>query len=113
MIPVRERRVGQVPVDAERLERLGQVLGQAVRHVYAEPVDAAVGPEPQGGEEVVTDLAVLPVKVGLLGGEQVQVPLAIRDPGPGRPAEHGEPVRGRLRPVRVLPVAENVAVPGR
>jgi len=112
MIPVRERRVGQVPVDAERLERLGQVLGQAVRHVYAEPVDPAVGPEPQGGQEVIPDLAVRPVEVGLLGGEQVQVPLPVRDAGPGRAAEHGGPVRRGLRAVWALSVAEDVPVPG-
>ena len=59
-------------------QRLGQVLGQRVGHVDAVAVDPAVGPEAQGGQEVVADLPVVPVEVGLLGGEQVAVPLARR-----------------------------------
>ncbi len=51
-------------------------FGHAVRDVDAEPVDAALQPEPQRLLEVVEDLGVVPVQVGLLGVEQVQVPLA-------------------------------------
>ena len=80
------QRVGAVDAEAvleRRLaaQRLGQVLGQGVRDVDPVAVDAAVGPEPQGGLEVVADLAVVPVEVGLLGREQVAVPL----PGAVRP----------------------------
>ena len=65
-------------------------LHQAVRDVDPEPVDAAVKPEPDRLLEVGPDLRVGPVEIGLLGGEQVQVPLAraavgLGDPLPGRP----------------------------
>ena len=74
------------------------VLLQRVGDVDPEPVDAAVQPEPQGALEVVDDLGVLPVEVGLLGGEQVEVPLAVGQPGPGRAAEDRLPVgRGSVR----------------
>src|SRR3712207_7512330 len=46
-----------------------------------------------------------------LGSEEVAVPLAVRQPGPGGPAEVGDPVRRRLRTARALTVAEDVAVP--
>ncbi len=93
-------------------QRLGQVLGQAVGHVHAEAVDAAIGPEPDRGQEVLPDLAVGPVQVRLGHGEQVQVPLPVAGPGPDRFAADRFPVRRRLRPVRAGPVAENVPVPG-
>ena len=53
-------------------------LDHAVGHVDAEAVDAQVQPEPQDRAELVADRRVVPVEVGLLGGEQVQVPLAVR-----------------------------------
>ena len=84
-----------------------------MRHVDAEPVDPAVGPEPERLQEVVADLTVFPVQVRLLRGEQVQVPLPVRDAVPGRAAEQGGPVRGRLGSVRAQPVAEDVPVPSR
>ena len=111
MSPIQQADQGRLAV--EPLERLGEVLGQAVCHIDAEPVDPAVGPEPEGLEEVVADLTVVPVQVRLLGGEQVQVPLSVGNAGPGWPAEHGDPVRGRLRPVRAKSIAEDVPVPGR
>ena len=46
-------------------------------------VDPAIRPETQGGLEVGMDLRVLPVEVGLLGGEEVEVPLARRAVGLG------------------------------
>jgi hypothetical protein len=111
MRPVQRANEGRLPV--EPIERLGQVLGQAVRYVHPEPVGPAVGPEPQRGQEVVPDLAAFPVEVGLLLAEQVQVPLPVGHPGPGRAAEHRRPVHGRLRPVRAPSVAENIPVPSR
>ena len=64
--------------------RVGQlgVLEQAGGDVDAEAVDAPVQPEAQHLLEVVADRGVAPVQVGLLGREQVQVPLA----GARRPA---------------------------
>src|SRR5205807_8401011 len=71
----------------------GRVLGQAVHDIDAEAVDAAIEPEAgrvvHGGDHV----RVAPVEVGLLGQEQVQVPLAGGVvPGPGVTAEGGLPV---------------------
>ncbi|OSY53652.1 hypothetical protein BG846_00661 [Streptomyces fradiae ATCC 10745 = DSM 40063] len=86
-------------------------LDHPVRHVEPEPVDAQIQPEPQHGREVGPHLLVLPVQVGLLGREEVQVPGAVRDPRPGGAAEDGLPVVGRQRAVRapagteVVPVA--------
>src|SRR3712207_8746529 len=54
---------------------------------HPETVRAPVGPEAQGGQEVVADFPVVPVQIGLLGGEQVQVPLAVRRPRPRRAAD--------------------------
>ena len=61
-------------------------------------------------------LGVGPVEVGLLGGEQVQVPLAgrpvgLRHAGPGRSAEVAAPVVGRFVPRRSPTLAEQVAGP--
>ncbi|RPK53293.1 hypothetical protein EES37_02060 [Streptomyces sp. ADI91-18] len=88
---------------AEQLELLvaaevGQPggLDEAVGDVDAEAVGAEVEPEAQDGAELVLDGGVFPVEVGLLGGEEVQVPLAVRDAGPGGAAEDGLPVVGRL-----------------
>ncbi|SKZ34891.1 Uncharacterised protein [Mycobacteroides abscessus subsp. abscessus] len=92
-------------------------FGHAVRDVEAESVDAAVQPEAQGIGEVVEYLGVVPVDVGLFGGEQVQVPLArgavrFGDPGPGRTAEDRRPVvRGQFA-MCALAVPEDVALPG-
>ena len=94
--------VGQQHLGLDDLH-VGQArrLGHAVRDVDAEPVDAAFQPEPQRLLEVVVDLAVLPVEVGLLGVEQVQVVLAgiavgFGDAGPGGAAEDRHPVVGRM-----------------
>ena len=87
-----------------------EVLGEAVRHVHAEAVRTMVEPETQRLDEVGTHLGVLPVPVGLLLGEHVQVPLAVGHAGPGRAAEVALPVGGRLVAVRAFAVAEDVAV---
>ncbi len=71
-------------------------LRHPVRHVDAEAVDAAVQPEPHRRLEVRRHRRVGPVQVRLLGREQVQVPLPVRDPGPGRAAEDRVPVVRRL-----------------
>ncbi len=98
---------------AQVAQRLGQVLDQRVRDVDAEAVDAPVAPEPQRRAEVGADLFVLPVEVGLLGCEQVQVPLSVGHPLPGAAAEDGLPVGGRQFPVLAPAVPEDVAVAGR
>ena len=66
-------------------------LAHAVRDVDAEPVDAAVQPEPQRLLEVGPDLGVGPVQVRLLGGEQVQVPLARATVADGSRVQAGPP----------------------
>jgi len=103
-----------------RITHVGQPrrFGHAVRHVDPEAVDAAVEPEPQGPFQIGGHLGVLPVQVGLLGIEQVQVPLAggaigFGDPGPGRAAEHRHPIVRRECPADPAAVAEQVALPRR
>ncbi len=96
---------------ADVTERRGQILGQAVGHIDPEAVDAAVGPEAQGVPEVRADLGVVPVEVGLLGGEEVEVPPAVGQPGPGGAAEAGDPVGGRQLAQLALALAEDIALP--
>ncbi len=93
-------------------QRLAEILGEGVRDVDPESVHAPVGPEPQGGAVVVADVLVPPVEVGLLGGEEVQVPLPVRHPLPGAAAEHGLPVGGRQLAPLAPAVPEDVAVAG-
>ncbi len=100
-------------VVAEQLELvLGAEVGQAggldeaVGDVDAEAVGAEVEPEAQDGAELVLDGGVVPVEVGLLGGEEVQVPLSVGDAGPGGPAEDRLPVVGGQFAVLALAGAE-------
>ncbi len=92
--------------------RQARGLDHAVGDVDAEAVDAEVEPEAQDGGEFGGDLGVVPVEVGLLGGEEVQVPVAVRDPGPGGAAEDRLPVVRGLGAVRPPPGAEVVALAG-
>ena len=112
-----------VPVDGAELQhpavvgvRQPGLLRHRRRRVDPQPVDPAVEPEPQHVVEVVEHRLVAPVEVGLLGREEVQVPLprrAVRlgDPRPGRPAERADPVVRRLLAGLAPPVAEEVAGP--
>ena len=75
--------------------RQRRVLADHVDDVHPEPVHAPVQPPPHHGVDGLADLGVLPVQVGLLGGEDVQVVLAgALVPGPGRAGEVGLPVGG-------------------
>src|SRR5699024_10429954 len=59
-------------------------LGDEVDHVHPEAVDATVEPPAHHVVDRGPDLWVLPVQIGLLGGEQVQVVLAgglVQSPG--------------------------------
>ena len=72
-------------------------LGDEVDDVHPEAVDAALHPAAHHPVHRRPDLRVLPVQVGLLAGEQVQVVLAGRRVElPGGPGEERHPVR-RLR----------------
>lgn len=112
-VPQRVAR-NRIASDREALqvfERLAvKVLCQTMRHVDAESVDAAVRPEPQRGAEVLVHVRILPVEVGLLLREQVQVPLAVASGLPCRAAEERLPVVRRQFAVRALAVTEDVAV---
>jgi hypothetical protein len=88
-------------------------LGHPVRDVDAEAVHPAVQPEPHRVLQVGDDLRVGEVEVGLLRREQVQVPLAVGNPGPGGSAEDGVPVVRRLVPIGSPAVAEHVPRPFR
>ena len=115
-VPQRIRAVVAQPLQRVALQRqLGQrraveILGQAVRHVDAEPVRAVVRPETQGLLELLVDLRVLPVEVRLLLGEHVQVPLAVRHPLPCAAAENRLPVVRRQLAVLAQAVSEDVPV---
>ena len=83
-----------------------------MRHVDAEPVAPAVEPEPQGLLELGVDVGVRPVDVGLLRGEQAQVPLltatvGVRQARPGGAAEHAHPVVRRFGAVLAAAVPDN------
>ena len=93
-----------------------------MRHIDAEAVNAAVGPEPQRGVEVLTDLRVVPVKIGLFRGEKVQVPLPqgtglgsslLNYPRPGTPAKAGGPIGRRQLAVVPQPIKESGSAPAR
>ena len=53
-----------------------RVLRDHVNGVHAEPIDAPIEPPAHHCVDGLPDLGVLPVEVGLLAGEQVQVVLA-------------------------------------
>ena len=85
---------GTVPGPGPRLGvRQGRVLADHVDDVHPEAVHAAVQPPPHHGVDGLADLGVLPVQVGLLGGEDVQVVLAgLLVESPGRAGEMRLPV---------------------
>ena len=75
-----------------------RIVGQALEGVDPRSVHTAVEPEPENVVHRRLDLGVVPVEVGLLGREGVQIPLARRlVEGPGRTdgGELGLPVVGR------------------
>jgi hypothetical protein len=90
---------------------VGQAVGlhEAVRHVDAEPVDAAVEPEAQDSAELLAHLLVRPVEVGLRRVEEMQVPLAVGHAGPRGAAEDRLPVVGRQLARLTAAIAEHVA----
>ena len=55
--------------------RQAGILDETVGDIDPEAVDATLEPEPEDVEELVAHLAVVPVEVGLLDGEQMEVPL--------------------------------------
>ena len=93
-----------------RRRRAARVLGDHVDDVHPEAVDAPVEPPAHHRVDGLADLGVLPVEVGLLAREQVQVVLAGRRVElPRRPAEERAPVGRRRRPPPV-PVALRVVL---
>ena len=97
----------EVAADDVGLGDVGQrgVLADEVHDVGAEAVDAAVQPEAQHVVHGLDDLRVVPVEVGLLGQEGVQVPLlGGLVPRPrGAAAEGRRPVVGRAVRRAVVP----------
>ncbi len=85
----------RVGVDALLEAGEGGVLGEQGRGVDAYARDAAFEPEAQDVLVFPADFGVRPVQIGLLGGEQVEVPLAVRHSGPGGAGELRRPVVGR------------------
>ena len=86
------------------------VLDQTLRGVDAEPIHAAIGPEPDRVEIIASDLLVVPVQIGLTHGPHVQIPLAILHALPGRASEPAGPVGRRQFSVRAAPVAKDVPI---
>src|SRR5215467_3128312 len=83
--------------------------------INPEAVDAEVEPEPQRALEVGSNVVIFPVEIGLLGREEVQVPLTGRSVGRGCPrprqaAESTLPVIGWLVAVLATPAPKNVAI---
>ncbi len=100
---------GQVAL-GQRRRLVGQrwILGDEVDHVGPEAVDPPVEPEPQHPVHGFDHLGLGPVQVGLLGQEQVQVPLpGVVVPRPRPAAEGRPPVVG---PSLVAPVPPEVPV---
>ena len=62
------------------------ILDETVGDVDPESVDSTFEPEPEDVEELVAHLTVVPVEVGLLDGEQMEIPL------PGRPVSFRDPL---------------------
>ena len=90
-----------------------RVLGDLGDRVQAQPVDAAVHPEAQHVVHRGHDLGVLPVEVGLLAHEAVQVVLArglVEGPRGADGLEDRVPVVGRVAPD--VPVALGVVAAG-
>jgi hypothetical protein len=74
------------------------ILGQPLQGVDAEAVHPAVQPKAQHLVHGCLDRGVIPVQVGLLTGERVQVPLAgplLEGPGGADRREVRAPVVGR------------------
>ncbi len=96
---VRHRCVRRPEGGAGRHRAVGQggVAREEVDDVHPEAVDTTVDPPAHHGVDGPPHVGVLPVEVGLLAREQVQVVLAARLVElPGRPGEDRLPVR-RLR----------------
>ena len=86
------------PDDRVRHVLVGERFSDGVDHVDAEPVDPPVEPEPEHIELRFGEIVVLPVDVGLLGQEQVEVVPArrlVELPRRAAVGERGRPVRGR------------------
>jgi hypothetical protein len=45
--------------------------------INSESLDSLVGPESEGGDEIVSDFLVVPVEIGLRSVEKVEVPLSV------------------------------------
>ena len=98
--------------------RVGQAVGfhQGVRHIHAETVDPEVEPVPQDVVETLLDQVGVPVEVGLVDVEQVEVPLfrgavGALQPRPSLTAEQRPPVVWRQLTAGAPAVADQVALP--
>ncbi len=93
------------------------LLDQAVCDVDAEAVDSAIEPEPEDPLELVDDLRIAPVEVGLGRVEEVEIPLtvvfAVVHTCPSGSAERRLPVVRRQLPRFAQAVAEQVSIPCR
>ena len=109
-VPVRQR-LGLPPAVVGRRAAVGVAgrLHETVGDVDPETRSATIEPEPHHSLELVGDVGMLPVDVGLALVEQVEVPLTVRHAGPRRTAEHGLPVVGWQLTVVSATVEEVVA----
>ena len=105
------QRLGLPPAVVGRRTGVGVAgrLRETVGDVDPEACSATIEPEPHHGLELVGDLGMLPVDVGLALVEQVEVPLPVGHAGPRRTAEHRLPVVGWQLTVVAASVEEVVA----
>ena len=111
LVAVHER---VVPVAVLELE-LGKhgVLHEERRRVDPDACDASVEPEAEDLLVLGPDVGMGPVEIGLLGREQVQIPLAVVHPRPRGAAEDRLPAVGRGRAVWTGSRPEPEPLPGR
>ena len=93
-VPVRVVGLFGAAQDLDMVGEIGEVhvLGETVSDIDTETVGTAVEPETQDRTELLANLGVGPVEVRLTRVEQVEVPLAVVDLGPGRTTEDRFPV---------------------
>ena len=104
LVPIHERVLTRRRIGRLLAER--GILDEQRRRVDAHACDAAIEPKAQNVLVLDPDIEVRPVEIGLLGGEQMEVPLAVVDARPRGPSEDRLPAVRRIGPLLTLPGPE-------